>query len=145
MSYVLFRYLHLIVAIVLVGGIIIENMATRPQINSEDAHNLSRVDAICGLSVLLLLFFGLILWVGVGKPADFYSANPVFHAKLGLFALLVIIATYPAMFFFKHRNFIGEVLKVPTAVRVCLRLEIAIVVLIPVLAWLMARGVGLSS
>ena len=145
MTYVLFRYLHLIAIFALAGGIVIENMATRPRINSEDARNLARIDAICGLSVLLLLGFGLILWFAVGKPAAFYSANPVFLAKLGLFALLLAVASCPALFFFKHRTFSGELLEVPKLVLFCLRFELVLLVVIPVLAWLMARGVGLSA
>ena len=46
MTYVLFRYLHLLAVLALAGGIIIENMAIKPQIDSEDARNLARVDAL---------------------------------------------------------------------------------------------------
>ena len=145
MAYILLRYLHLIAVVVLAGGIIIENMATRPRITSEDARNLARIDALCGLSVVLLLGFGLTLWFAVGKPADFYSTNPVFLAKLGLFGLLLAVASYPAVFFFRNRGFEGEELEVPKALLFCLRFELILLVLIPILAWLMARGVGLSG
>lgn len=120
-------------------------MAIKPEINSEDARNLARVDAICGLSSLLLILFGLILWFGVGKPADFYSVNPIFLAKMGLVGLLLLLASYPALFFFRHRNFAGESLCVPGAVRLCLRVEIAVIILIPILATLMARGIGIPA
>ena len=145
MAYILLRYLHLIAVVVLAGGIIIENMATRPRITSEDVRNLARIDALCGLSVVLLLGFGLTLWFAVGKPADFYSTNPVFLAKLGLFGLLLAVASYPAVFFFRNRGFEGEELEVPKALLFCLRFELILLVLIPILAWLMARGVGLSG
>lgn len=145
MSYVLFRYLHLFAVIVLAGGIVIENMAIKPEINSEDARNLARIDAICGLSSVLIVIFGLTLWFAVGKPAEFYSPNPLFHAKLGLFLLLLLVAAWPALFFFRNRKFSGETLPVPRAVRTCLKLEIALLVIIPLLATLMARGIGLPS
>ena len=131
--------------VALAGGIVIENMAIKPQINSEDARNLARVDAICGLSAVLIIIFGLILWFTVGKPADFYSANPVFHAKLGLFVLLLLIAAWPALFFFNNRKFSGDILPVPRTVRLCLKAEIALLIIIPLLATLMARGIGLPA
>lgn len=145
MTYVLFRYLHLLAVLALAGGIIIENIAIKPQIDSEDARNLARVDAFCGISALLLLIFGLILWMAVGKPADFYSVNPLFHAKLGLFGLLLASASYPALFFFRNRRFDGDSLTVPAGVRLCLKLEVGLLLVIPILATLMARGIGIPS
>lgn len=145
MTYVLLRYLHLLAVLALAGGIIIENMAIKPQIDSEDARNLARVDAFCGLSVLLLTGIGLILWLAVGKPADFYSGNPLFHAKLGLFGLLLATAAYPALFFFRNRRYDGDSLPVPGGVRLCLKLEVGLLLVIPILATLMARGIGIPS
>lgn len=147
MAYVLFRYLHLFAVLVLVGGVIIENMAIRPKINDEDARNLARIDSFCGLAVVCIIVFGSVLWFGVGKPATFYSTNPLFHAKLGLLGLLLLTAITPAVFFFRNRNFNptdDSELAVPGIVRICLRLELFLLLAIPVLAWLVARGVGLG-
>ncbi len=147
MAYVLFRYLHLIAILVLAGGIVIENIAIRSRISEEDIRNLARVDAVCGMAVLAAIGFGIVLWFGVGKPAAFYNENPVFFTKLALLALLLLLAAKPALFFIRNRNFESkenEELAVPRAVIVCLKLELLLVLIIPVLAWLMARGVGIS-
>ena len=104
MAYVLLRYLHLFAAVALAGGLIIENLAIKPEINQQDAHNLARVDVVCGLAVLVIFACGLTLWLGVGKPAEFYSLNPVFHGKMALFGLLIVSAIYPAVFFFRNRR-----------------------------------------
>ncbi len=147
MTFVLFRYLHLLAVLVLLGGVIIENMAIRPRIIGEDAKNLARIDSFCGLAVACIVVFGSVLWFGVGKPATFYSTNPLFHAKLGLLGLLLLTAITPAVFFFRNRNFnpVDDAeLPVPGAVRICLRIELLILLAIPVLAWLVARGVGLG-
>ncbi|MCG8414252.1 MAG: DUF2214 family protein [Pseudomonadales bacterium] len=145
MIYVLLRYIHLIAVLVLVGGVLIENAATKKVINQEDARNLARVDAACGMSVVVILAAGLVLWFAVGKPPEFYTPNPVFQAKLALFIALLGFAIKPALFFMQHKNTEKEEISVPNAVRLCLRAEIAIVVIMPVLAWLMARGVGLPA
>lgn len=148
MAYVVFRYLHLIAILVLAGGIVIENIAIRPRISEEDIHNLAKVDTVCGMAVLAAIGFGMVLWFGVGKPAAFYNENPVFFAKLALLILLLLIAVKPALFFIRNRNFKAidsEQLVVPRVVTVCLKLELMLMLMIPVLAWLMARGVGIPS
>lgn len=145
MIYSLLRTLHFISIFGLVGAIVIENIAIKPTITKEDIVNLARVDAVAGISAILTLGFGLALWFGAGKPAAFYSSNPIFHGKLGLFALLVLFAAYPALFFFKQRNTESNSISVPKLVRVFLKIELLLVFVIPVLAFLMARGIGLPN
>lgn len=145
MYYDFFKLLHLLAIFFLAGGLIIENIAIKPQINGEDARNLAKVDAICSISALLVLLLGLTLWLWIGKPAEFYSSNPVFHAKLGLFALMVLSAIYPTVFFIKHRHSEQTSIPVPSLLRLLLKFQIILLILIPLLATLMARGVGISS
>lgn len=145
MIYSLFRTLHFLSLFVLIGAIVIENMAIKPRINREDAANLARIDGIAGLSALLTLGFGLTLWFLVGKPSAFYSTNPIFHAKLGLFAGLLLLASYPALFFFKNRRSEANEIPVPLLVRRLLKCELLIALIIPFLAFLMARGIGLPG
>lgn len=145
MIYTLLRTLHLIAILALIGAIAIENLAIKPVINREDALNLARVDKVAGLGALLTLCLGLALWFGVGKPAEFYSSNPVFHGKIGLFGALIIMAIYPALFFLKHAHTESAEIAVPKLVRWLLKCELVIVLLIPLLAFLMARGVGLPG
>lgn len=144
MSYILFRYLHFIAILVFAGALLIENMAISRNISAEDARNLAKVDAIYGLSALLVFLFGLTLWLWVGKPGEFYSGNVVFHLKVGLFVLIALLAIYPTVFFIRHRNSTAESLIVPVPVIWILRTEAALLLVLPVLAVLMARGVGLD-
>lgn len=145
MSYILFRYLHFAALILLAGAVLIQNMAIKKTISDEDARNLAKVDKFAGFGAALSLVFGLVLWLWVGKPAGFYSANPLFHAKLGLFLLLIVLAIRPAVFLHRLRNTTQGEIPVPGSVRLLLRLELALLIAMPVLASLMARGIGLSS
>lgn len=145
MSYELFRLLHFAAIFSLAGAAIIENMAIKAQISGEDARNLAKVDAVAGISYLLVLLIGLTLWLWVGKPREFYSTNPVFHLKLGLFVLMGILAVAPAMFFRRHRNSEAASIDVSRHLRVILKIQLVLLVIIPLLALLMARGVGLSA
>lgn len=138
----LIRYLHLIAVVVLIGAVIIENMAAGKEISAEDARNLAKVDAVYGISAGVVLLCGLALWLWVGKPSAFYTANPVFHAKLALFVIVALLSVYPTLFFIRHRKTEQEKLTVPVAVIRLLRLELVVLAIIPVLAYLMARGIG---
>lgn len=140
---ILIRYLHLGAVLVLAGALIIENMAMAPQISREDLRNLLKVDAAYGLCALVVLACGLTLWFTGAKPSAFYSGNPIFHAKLGLFVVVGLLSIYPTVFLLRHRKSEAETLNVPAGVRRVLRLELALLAIIPVLAFLMARGVGL--
>ncbi len=140
---ILIRYLHLGAVLALAGALVIENMAMAPQITKEDLRNLLKVDAVYGLSALLVLACGLTLWFSGARPRTCFSANPLFHANLGLFVVVGLLSIYPTVFLLRHRKSDAETLDVPAGVRRVLKLELALLVIIPVLAFLMARGVGL--
>ena len=145
MLYELFRYLHFFAIFGLAATLVIENMAIKPLINSEDARNLARVDSYYGMSAGLVFLFGLTLWLWVGKPAEFYSSNPLFHAKLGLFLVVALLSIYPTVFFIRNRNNASDSISVPGAVRVIMRLELALLLVMPVLGTLIARGIGIPA
>ena len=145
MYYELVRLLHFAAIFVFAGALIVENMAIKPQISGEDARNLAKVDAVCGMSAVLVLAFGLTLWLWVGKPAEFYSSNPLFHAKVGLFLFMAICAVAPTLFFLKHRKSQENTIEVPAILRLLLKFQLVLLAIIPLLALLMARGIGISS
>lgn len=141
--YVLFRTFHFVALLVLTGAVIIENMAVKPSLSSEDCENLAKVDRVAGIAAVCALLAGLSLWLLVGKPAEFYSSNPIFHIKTAGFALLVLCATRPAVFFLQNKNYQGDSLEVPRGISLFLKIELALLAVIALLGMLMARGVGL--
>ena len=145
MYYELARLLHFAAIFGFAGALVIENMAIKPQITGEDARNLAKVDAVCGISAIAVLAFGLTLWLWVGKPSEFYSSNPIFHVKIGLFTLMALCAVVPTVFFNKHRRSEEDVIEVPQLLRLLLKFQLVLLVIIPVLAILMARGIGISA
>lgn len=145
MLYIVFRYLHFLAIFGLAGALIIENMAIKPTINGEDARNLAKVDTVYGVCAFFVLAFGLILWLWVGKPGEFYSDNPLFQAKLLLFIVMALIAAYPTSFFAKHRKSEVEEITVPGVILILLKVEMFILLVIPILGYLIARGIGTPS
>jgi putative membrane protein len=143
----LLRYFHFVSIFVIVGSLVSEHLLLKPLLSKKSIDQLSKIDGIYGLAVLSLLGAGLTLWLGGhGKPTEFYSENPLFHFKLGLFVAIGLLSIYPTVFFVKNRK--GnpeELIKVPKAIFWMIRLELLLVFVIPILAGLMAKGVGLGS
>lgn len=106
---------------------------------------LAKIDGIYGFAVVTLLGAGLTLWLGgFGKPTEFYSENPIFHLKLTLFVSIGLLSVYPTIFFLKNRK--GnpdDMVVVPNAIFWLIRLELVLLFLIPILAGMMAKGIGL--
>jgi putative membrane protein len=105
---------------------------------------ISRIDAVYGLGAILVLAAGLILWFAVGKPAQFYSRNWIFHTKLTLFVVLGLLSIYPTVFFMKNRKGtdLDSEIEVPKTVIILLRLELVLIIIMPILATYMSLGIG---
>jgi putative membrane protein len=95
-------------------------------------------------SIASVFFFGLILWLWVGKPNAFYSANPLYWTKIGMFSVLAILSLFSKRFFNKFRNTFEEKITVPKLVILILRAQLSLLATIPLLAFLVARGIGLA-
>jgi putative membrane protein len=141
---VLARYLHFIAVFAIVGAIIAEQFMISSNMSKKEIKLLAKVDALYGIGALLVLAAGLILWFWVGKHAEFYTRNWIFHTKLTLFVLMGLLSIYPTIFFLKSSRGVDldTMIKVPPAVLVCLRAELLLLIIIPILATLMSLGIG---
>ena len=144
MAYVLLRYLHLLAAVLFAGALIIKNLAIGRLISQQDANNLAWLSILSLLTGLVIAGCGTALWFWTGKPAAFYSENPVFQIKIGLFLALTSCLGYAAIFFNRHRKTDAAEISIPITIRLSLRCALLCLALIPLLAWAMARGLGLS-
>jgi putative membrane protein len=138
------RYVHFVSIFAIVSSLVSEHLLLRKQLKRADITRLSRIDAVYGIAALTLLGAGLTLWLGgVGKPSVFYSKNWIFHTKITMFLMVGLLSIYPTAFFLKNRK--GnqdEIVSVPRLVFWMLRFELLILFIIPLLAGLMAKGVG---
>lgn len=138
--------IHLLLVLALVVGILVILLASAEQVSPQDLLAIKRVYKLTGASLVLVAIAGMILWLWVGKPAAFYSNNPVFHAKLGLFLLLGALFSYNA---YRVHHLQGAQATDPETQiplgnthRRLQKALIPLLIVIPVLAYLMARGVG---
>ena len=138
------RYLHFISIFLIFSTLVSEHLFLKKELTRNEIARLAKIDAVYGIAALTLLIAGLTLWLsGAGKPALFYSKNWIFHAKLSLFVIVGVLSIHPTIFFIKNRKGnSNEIIHVPVSVFWALRLELLLLVIIPILAGLMAKGIG---
>ena len=142
--YTIARYLHFIAIFGVIATLIIKNTAIKTLISEEDAINLAKVNLFFNLCLILTCIGGLVLWFWVGRPSNFYTQNPLFMTKLILFTLIFLLSLLTSNFFRKHREPKKETIEAPKLIVLLLRLQLIILAIIPLIAFLITRGVGLG-
>jgi putative membrane protein len=141
---IILRYLHFISIFAIVSSLVAEHLLLKKELTRLEISRLARIDAIYGIAALTLLTAGLTLWLGgFGKPSIVYTKNWIFHTKITLFILVGLLSIYPTLFFIKNRKGNStDVIQIPKSIFWMLRFELTLLFIIPLLAGLMARGVG---
>lgn len=143
MPLVLITYLHYLALAGLFAALAAELALFRPRCDGATARRLARVDAVYGLSALVALGTGLLRVFAGDKTAAYYGANPLFHVKVTLFVVALALSVYPTLQFLKHRRAAaGAEVAYPGRVAVLMRVQILVLLAIPLLAVLMSRGYG---
>ena len=111
------------------------------------------VELIAGVDLFYGVFAGLVVAAGAArvawgaKGASFYLGNPVFWMKLGLFVLIALISVLPTRTYLRWRRAARANGAVPGAAAVArtrgwVLLQIGLFAGLPILAAMMARGLG---
>lgn len=141
---VLIRYLHFVSLILLMAAVLGQHLLLRREMKRSEIAKVQRLDILYAVMAVIVLATGFAQWFWVGKPADFYSSNPIFHAKVTLFLVVGVISAYPSVFLGKNRK--GDPdgsVRVPKLLIWSVRVELLLLFLMPLLANLMARGIGI--
>lgn len=141
---IVIRYFHFIGIMCLTALLIARVLLAQPQVPSERLRLLSYIDGAYGISAVIVLLTGLSLWLWLGKPEAFYYINWVFHLKFSIFIVIALLSIYPTLFFIQNRRSQATVVAIPPAVLILMRIELALLLPIPLLAILMARGIGIT-
>jgi putative membrane protein len=140
-------WLHYLAMMFVAAALIAEHLIFTPQPERATARKLVTVDAIYGVSLLVVLVTGVLRMTHGGKGALFYMHNMAYHAKFWLFIVMVLIWLYQAWKFFGWRRVLSgggtPSLSERESHRVLLaiRLQLVILVILPLLAAMMARGI----
>lgn len=140
----LLRYFHFLGIFAMFALLTVQHMQLKGQVEAGGMRKIAVMDAVYGAAALVVLLCGLGMWFWVGKPAGFYSQNWVFHTKITLFVLVGILSFMPTRFILKNRKNATAV-AVPKSVTMMIRMELLLMCIIPLLAVLMANGVGYIS
>ena len=150
MTEVLIVYLHIAAMILIAVFLAIEYLVCVPGLARERVKLLARIDLLYVIAAALALATGVARLLWYGKGAVFYLHNPVFYLKLALFVAVGLISIPPTIQYLRWMRLTKtsagavaadfEVLRSRRYVLV----ELVLFALIPVLAVLMARGIGIQ-
>lgn len=140
MTEIFFRYLHFIGIMSLAATLVAQHLIISSEMTKQQLKKVTFLDLIYIISAVLTLIGGLALWLWVGKDASFYSTNWVFHLKLSIFVLIVLLAIYPTMFFRKSKNSTAEIIKLPKVIIMLIRMQLALIFIMPFIGALIAKG-----
>jgi putative membrane protein len=143
----LVAYLHYL-SIVLTGGFLIAEMVVcRPGMTEEQRRRLPVIDVVFFVSALVALATGLLRLFFYAKGVGFYLGNPFFWAKMVLYVSVAVLSIRPTLTFGRWKRAIDAGSAGPAAeeiarVRRILHIEVGLFALMPLMAVLMARGIG---
>lgn len=144
----LWTALHHWAVFLLVGALVAEWALLGLQPTVAWVRRLAWVDTLYGAASGLVLLAGGARLMWGAKGAAFYMSNPVFWAKMGVFALIGALSIYPTVNYLRWRKAALQSQALPDAARVqsvrrWVAAELVLLPTLPVLAAMMARGVGL--
>lgn len=114
----------------------------RPGITPMQLRLVSRMDSAYGAFALLAIVVGFSRAVYGVKGWDFFAGNPLFWAKIAVFAAIGGLSAVPTVALIKWRKSGFPADAEIARMRGWLNAEVALFLLLPTLAALMARGIG---
>jgi putative membrane protein len=143
----LIAYLHDLSIILLAGFLVGELVMCRAGMTTEQARRLAGLDAVFFASALAALATGLVRLFFYAKGVSFYTGNPTFWVKMALYVIIAVISITPTRTFLRWKRAAAERGAAPAgdeivAARRLIHIELGLLALMPLMAVLMARGIG---
>ena len=143
----LIAYLHYLSIILLAGFLVGELVMCRAGMTTEQARRLAGIDAVFFASALAALATGLLRLFFYAKGVSFYTGNSTFWVKMALYVIIAVISIKPTRTFLRWKRAAAERGTAPAgdeiaAARRVIHIELGLLALMPLMAVLMARGIG---
>jgi putative membrane protein len=141
-------FLHHVAAFATVSALAVEVALFKPPLSLQQARRLQRTDNIFGAAAGAVLVIGLLRVVYFEKGPSYYWHDTFFIAKFTAFLIAALISIYPTVVFlaWSKRLKTGIAPEISPervrSVRLCLMLELTLILVILLCAALMARGLG---
>lgn len=142
----LMAYLHYLAMLLIAGFLVGELVLCHPRMSAIEVRLLARIDIGFFAAALLAAATGLLRLFFWAKGPAFYLPNPVFWMKMALYVVIAALSVRPTVQFIRW-NRAARHGTLPShaqiaAVRRSIHIELGLLALIPLVAVLMARGVG---
>jgi putative membrane protein len=144
-------YVHTLTFMVCFAALVLERRLIRPDPNRQDATLMVVTDVVYGIAALTLLLSGILRVLHFGQGPSFYTQNPLFWWKVGTYVAVGTLSLYPTITYILwavplRRGELPQVSEVlARRLRWIMDIELVGFAIIPLLAALVARGVGLVS
>jgi len=151
MASALVAYLHFISIFLMFALLVLEHRLFKLPLDHARARSLVIVDLAYGASAGVVLLTGIARALWFAKGLDYYLHNAAFHALVGIFVLVALLSIYPTLTFLNWRNTLkaGQAPQVEAAqgrrVLMVIRVELLAMLVLPLLASLMAHGIGMTG
>ncbi len=140
------HYLHYLGFALLTAALAMELLLHRNEVSGTTARRLARVDALYGAAALIVLATGLLKMTHFGKPVEYYGHNFIFHIKLTIFLVVFLLSILPSVQFFKARKAAPDgTVAYPKSVGILLKIEMVLLMIMPLLGVMMAQGYGYTG
>jgi putative membrane protein len=141
-------YLHLVSILAVAAFLVTEFSLCTRALQPPQVKALVRIDLYYMIAAIVVLITGLLRVFVVGKGAGFYLHNPVFYIKLALFVAVGLVSILPTLQFMRWNRALGTIHPAAPrerdigSARRYIALELLLFAFIPLMAVLMARGIG---
>lgn len=140
-------YAHFALILTLASLLFAEVVLYRPTLSRDAFNVLARLDIAYGACAGLVVASGFSRVIWGAKGAQFYLHNPLFWTKIGLFVIVALLSIPPTIHYIRlgRANRAEESISIAMStyrpMRALLIVECCILLMIPLFAALMARGI----
>ena len=144
-------YIHYLSFMLCFGALIYERISLKPNPNRKETISMVIADIVYGIAGVALLVSGIYRVIKFGQGSEFYTQNPIFWAKITIFALVGSLSLYPTITYVLwavplSKGTLPSVTEnLVSRLRLIINIELIGFASIPLLATIMARGGGLAS
>ena len=146
----LVAYIHYLGIILCFGSLLFERLTLKVDLSRKETISMIIADIVYGIAGVAILITGILRVKYYGQGGDFYTHNPVFWIKVGLYIFVGLLSLYPTTTYILwaiplSKNKLPEISKnLVDRFRLIITAELIGFATIPIFATLMARGIGLT-
>jgi len=143
-------YFHYLGIILCFGALLYERIFLKENLNRKEVINMIVADVIYGIAGLAILITGILRVKYFGQGGEFYLNNPIFWFKVSVYVIVGLLSLYPTTTYIlwaiplskNELPIISD--NLVKRFKFIISTELACFAMIPFIATLMARGIGLT-